>query len=164
MLSATKRRLDPIVAMACDDSFDSVTISSDMDAVEPFVSDIKEDQPQALTTILQVDKDDHSHHIKKNGFHYLALIDKQVAARAPLAHFISSVTAGLVDNEQTFGLQYWQNNPWYPMQLQPSVLAIMRHVIGKNAMFSKVGPYRALAGPLWQIFSGLNMPFTSVMA
>jgi acyl transferase domain-containing protein/SAM-dependent methyltransferase len=162
----TKKYLIPNVTIACDNSPSSVTISGDVDAVKSVIAAIKEEQPQMLARLLQVDKAYHSHHMKEIGHYYRALIGEQVAGRSPSALFFSSVTAELVGSEHTFGPQYWQDNLESPVRFREAVLAILRHDIGKNAIFLEIGPHGALAGPLRQIFAQRNspIPYVSAMA
>ncbi|KAL8376833.1 hypothetical protein RB595_007791 [Gaeumannomyces hyphopodioides] len=162
----TGKYLVPGVTIACDNSPKSVTISGDTEAVEAVVAAVKEGQPQTLARLLQVDKAYHSHHMKEIGHHYQALIGKQVVGRAPSVLFFSSVTGKLVDPEHTFGPTYWQENLESPVRFREAVSAILRHEIGKNAVFLEVGPHGALAGPLRQIFAHTNspLPYVSAMA
>jgi acyl transferase domain-containing protein/SAM-dependent methyltransferase len=162
----TEKYLVPNVNIACDNSPSSVTISGDVDDVKSVIAAIKKDQPEMLARLLQVDKAYHSHHMKEIGHHYRALIGEQVIGRSPSALFFSSVTAELIESEHTFGPQYWQDNLESPVRFREAVLAVLRHDVGKNAVFLEIGPHGALAGPLRQIFSRLNSPapYVSAMA
>ncbi|KAG6199000.1 Type I Iterative PKS [Claviceps purpurea] len=147
----------PGVAIACDNSPQSVTISGDVDAVKSVVAAIKKDRPQILARLLQVDKAYHSHHMKEIGEHYHSLIGGQVGVgRASSALFFSSVTGNLADPEHEFGPKYWQSNLELPVRFREAVTNISKHQVGKNAVFLEIGPHGALAGPLRQIFSHLQ--------
>ncbi|KAG6168183.1 Type I Iterative PKS [Claviceps purpurea] len=147
----------PGVAIACDNSPQSVTISGDVDAVKSVVAAIKKDRPQILARLLQVDKAYHSHHMKEIGEHYHSLIGGQVGVgRASSALFFSSVTGNLADPEHDFGPKYWQSNLELPVRFREAVTNISKHQVGKNAVFLEIGPHGALAGPLRQIFSHLQ--------
>ncbi|RMZ82891.1 hypothetical protein DV737_g1950, partial [Chaetothyriales sp. CBS 132003] len=162
----TEKYLVSNVTIACDNSPKSVTISGDVDAVKSVIAAIKEEQPQTLARLLQVDKAYHSHHMKEIGHHYQALIGDQVVGRSPSALFFSSVTGKLVDSEHTFGPTYWQDNLESPVRFREAVSAILSHNIGKNAVFLEIGPHGTLAGPLRQIFAHANSPapYFSAMA
>lgn len=161
-----EKYLVPNATVACDNSPKSVTISGDVEAVKSVIAAIKEDQPQTLARILQVDKAHHSHHMKEIGDHYQSLIGGQVAGTSPSALFFSSATGKMLDPTHNFESKYWQDNLESPVRFREAVTAIVRHEIGKNAVFLEVGPHEALAGPLRQTFaqeSSLS-PYISTMS
>ncbi|EFE31625.1 polyketide synthase, putative [Trichophyton benhamiae CBS 112371] len=162
----TEKYLVPNVTIACDNSPKSVTISGDVDAVKSVIATIKEEQPQTLARLLQVDKAYHSYHMKEIGEYYQFLIGEEMISRAPSALFFSSVTGHLLDTEQTIGSKYWQDNLESPVRFREAVMAILKHEIGKNSVFLEVGPHGALAGPLRQIFTqaSSSAPYISTMA
>ncbi|KAG6011444.1 Type I Iterative PKS [Claviceps lovelessii] len=154
----TKKYTDLVsnVTIACDNSPSSVTISGDIDAVKSVVAAIKEDEPQRLARLLQVDKAYHSYHMKEVGEHYHSQIAGEVAGmRVPAssALFFSSVTGNLADPDLDLGSRYWQRNLEQPVRFREAVTAVLKHDVGKNAVFLEVGPHGALAGPLRQIFA-----------
>ncbi|KAG5979866.1 Type I Iterative PKS [Claviceps digitariae] len=158
--------LVPNVAIACDNSPKSVTISGDVDAVKTVVAAIKEDQPQTLARLLQVDKAYHSYHMKEIGEHYYTqIVDKVAGVRAPASSpyplFFSSVTGNLADPEHDLGPKYWQTNLESPVRFREAVTTILKHDVGKNSVFLGIGPHGALAGPLRQIFANVQAPGTS---
>lgn len=162
--SETEKYLVPNATVACDNSPKSVTISGDVEAVKSVIAAIKEDQPQALARLLQVDKAYHSHHMKEIGDHYQSLIGGQVAGTVPSALFFSSVTGKLLDPAYKFESKYWQDNLESPVRFREAVTAIIRHEVGKNAVFLEVGPHGALAGPLRQIFAQESSPSPYISA
>lgn len=162
----TEKYLISNVNIACDNSPSSVTISGDVDAVKSVVAAVQRDQPQVLARLLQVDKAYHSHHMKEIGHNYRELIGEQVAGQPSSTLFFSSVTGELADPEHRFGPRYWQDNLESPVRFREAVFAILRHDVGKDAVFLEIGPHGALAGPLRQIFTRLNSPapYISAMA
>ncbi|KAK3317264.1 putative polyketide synthase [Cercophora scortea] len=164
----TEKYLIPNVAIACDNSPKSVTISGDVEAVKSVVAAIKEDQPHMLARLLQVDKAYHSYHMKEIGDHYQALIGGQVTGIVPSALFFSSVSGKILDadSQHTLGSKYWQDNLESPVRFREAVTALLKHDIGKNAVFLEVGPHGALAGPLRQIFAAASSsaPYVATMA
>ncbi|EFQ96996.1 fatty acid synthase S-acetyltransferase [Nannizzia gypsea CBS 118893] len=162
----TEKYLAPNVTIACDNSPKSVTISGDVDAVKSVIATIKEEQPQILARLLQVDKAYHSYHMKEIGEDYQLLIGEEVVGRAPSVLFFSSVTGNLLSTEQKIDSKYWQDNLESPVRFKEAVTAILKHEVGKNSVFLEVGPHGALAGPLRQIFTqaSSSAPYISTMA
>jgi acyl transferase domain-containing protein len=162
----TEKYLVPNVTIACDNSPKSVTISGDADAVKSVVAAIKDSQPQMLARLLQVDKAYHSYHMKEIGEDYQSLIGEEVIGRAPSTLFFSSVAGKVLDPEHAIGSKYWQDNLESPVRFREAVTAILKHEVGKNAVFLEVGPHGALSGPLRQIFTQASSPapYISTMA
>ncbi|KAE8413499.1 hypothetical protein BDV36DRAFT_304027 [Aspergillus pseudocaelatus] len=162
----TEKYLVPNVTIACDNSPKSVTISGDVDAVKCVVAAIKEAQPQVLARQLQVDKAYHSFHMKEIGEDYQSLIGEEVVGRDPSVLFFSSVTGNVLGHEQQIHSKYWQDNLESPVRFREAITAILKHDVGRNAVFLEVGPHGALAGPLRQIFTQASSPtpYVSVMA
>ncbi|KAH1426141.1 hypothetical protein KXW31_006867 [Aspergillus fumigatus] len=162
----TEKYLVPNVTIACDNSPRSVTISGDVDAVKSVVAAIKEAQPQMLARLLQVDKAYHSYHMKEIGEDYQSLISEEVVGREPSTRFFSSVTGQVLGPDHSTWSKYWQENLESPVRFREAVTAILKHDVGKNAVFLEVGPHGALAGPLRQIFTQAtsSAPYVSVMA
>ena len=160
----TENYLVPNATIACDNSPKSVTISGDVDAVEAVIARVKEANPQALARPLQVDKAYHSYHMAEIGEDYRSMIGKEVVGREPSTLFFSSVTGKLLDPERQIGSEYWQNNLESPVRFREAVTAILKHDVGKNAVFLEVGPHAALAGPLRQIFTQAASPAPYVSA
>ena len=163
-LEETENYLVPRATIACDNSPKSVTISGDVDAVQAVIARIKEVNPQALARLLQVDKAYHSYHMAEIGEYYYSIIDKEVFGRAPSTLFFSSVTGKSLDAERQIGPEYWQKNLESPVRFREAVTAILKHDVGKNAVFLEIGPHAALAGPLRQIFTQTASPASYVSA
>lgn len=160
-----KKYLVPNVTIACDNSPKSVTISGDVDAVKSVIAAIKKEEPQMLARQLQVDKAYHSYHMKEIGENYQSLIS-EVTGKIPSALFFSSVTGKILDLDEITGSKYWRDNLESPVRFREAITAILKHDVGKNAIFLEVGPHGALAGPLRQIFAQNSSPtpYVSAMA
>ncbi|MCJ1357758.1 MAG: hypothetical protein MMC33_007754 [Icmadophila ericetorum] len=141
------------VAIACDNSPKSVTISGDVDEVEAVIADIHKSQPDVLARKLRVDKAYHSYHMVEIGEEYHSLIKNRVSDKEPVRPFFSSVTGNLLDKSVTLGSRYWRSNIESPVLFRAAVSSILLHPIGKNPVFLEIGPHSALAGPLRQILS-----------
>ncbi|KID94120.1 Beta-ketoacyl synthase, partial [Metarhizium majus ARSEF 297] len=155
----TEKHLVPNVAIACDNSPKSVTISGDTDKVRAVVADIQMTRPEVLARLLQVDKAYHSYHMAEIGDDYASLISSQVTGKGPSnAFFFSSVTGKLLDGEHNLGSAYWRTNLESPVRFREAVTNLLNHEVGKHAVFIEIGPHSALAGPLRQIFTETSSP------
>ena len=161
----TERYLDGNVAIACDNSPKSVTISGDVNAVEAVIADIRVSQPDMVTRKLQVDKAYHSYHMVEIGAHYHSLLENSIKEKAPRKLFFSSVSGRLWDQGITLSSKYWQQNLESPVLFRAALSSILEHPIGQNPVFVEIGPHSALAGPLRQILAheSSRAPYTSTM-
>lgn len=161
----TEKYLVPNVAIACDNSPRSVTISGDVDKVEAVIADIHKSQPDVMARRLQVDKAYHSCHMAEIGEHYHSLLKNKINEKEPTKLFFSSVTGSLLDKSTTLGSRYWQRNMESPVLFRAAVSSILQHPIGKNPAFLEIGPHSALAGPLRQILTqeSNGAPYTSAL-
>ncbi|KAI1209352.1 fatty acid synthase S-acetyltransferase [Annulohypoxylon truncatum] len=160
----TEKHLTPNVTIACDNSPKSVTISGDMKEVKAVVAVIKKSNRDVLARLLQVDKAYHSYHMAEIGEDYLSLIGQQVIGNEPTVPFFSSVTGKLLNGERNLGSKYWRDNLESPVRFREAVISLLKHEVGKNAVFLEVGPHSALAGPLRQIFTEVSSPAPYVAA
>lgn len=161
----TEKYLFGNVAIACENSPNSVTISGDVDAVEAIIADIQVSQPDMVARKLQVDKAYHSYHMVEIGEHYHSLLENSIKEKAPRKLFFSSVTGGLWDQGTTLGSKYWQHNLESPVLFRAALSSILEHPIGQNPVFVEIGPHSALAGPLRQILTheSSRAPYTSTL-
>ncbi|KAI1379651.1 fatty acid synthase S-acetyltransferase [Hypoxylon crocopeplum] len=160
----TEACLIPNVTIACDNSPKSVTISGDTKDVKAVVAAIKKSRSDVLARMLQVDKAYHSYHMAEIGGDYLSLIGQQVTGNEPAIPFFSSVTGKLLNGERNLGSKYWQDNLESPVRFREAVTSLLKHDVGKDAVFLEVGPHSALAGPLRQIFTEVSSPAPYVAA
>ncbi|KAK2831972.1 Type I Iterative PKS, partial [Arthroderma sp. PD_2] len=140
------------VAIACDNSPRSVTLSGDKENVEAVVDSIKTDRPDVLARLLQVDKAYHSWHMKEVGELYTDMVGDKVQGKTPLKPFFSTVHGKLLPEGELLGPHYWQQNLESPVRFRSAVSNILQHPTwSKNIVFVEIGPHSALAGPLRQI-------------
>ncbi|PMD30149.1 hypothetical protein L207DRAFT_592910 [Hyaloscypha variabilis F] len=147
------RYLLPNVNIACENSPSSVTISGDADQVKCVVENIRLEQRDVLTKVLNVDKAYHSPHMVEVGENYLHLLEGFVLPRRLQKPFFSSVTGKLFHTGEMLQLKYWQRNLESPVLFNTAVACLLRHPLGQNSVFVEVGPHSALGGPLRQIFA-----------
>ena len=143
----------PGVGIACDNSPQSVTISGDAPAVKTVVRAIKEDLPEMLARLLQVEKAYHSSHMAEIGPDYLRMMGSQVNGREPTVPFFSSVTGNRLQADCALDANYWRTNLESPVLFQSAVTSMLQHDVGRNAVFLEVGPHSALSAPLRQILT-----------
>ena len=160
----TAKYLLPDTNIACDNSPNSVTISGDHSAVETIMKNIRNSEPGILLRKLRVDKAYHSYHMTDIGEQYRATIERSTIERVPRALFFSSVSGGLLQ-ATNLGAKYWQENLESPVLFRSAISSILKHPVGKNAVFLEIGPHSALAGPLRQILvhEANTAPYVSAM-
>ena len=161
----TERYLVGNVAIACDNSPKSVTISGDVDKVETIIAKIHESQPDVMARKLQVDKAYHSNLMAEIGVRYHSSIEYRVNEKVPTKLFFSSVTGSLLDKSTSLGSKYWRRNMESPVLFRTAFSSILQHPIGKNPVFLEIGPHSALAGPVRQILTqeSKRAPYTSAL-
>ena len=162
----TEKYLIANVAIACDNSSKSVTISGDVDKVETVIANIQKLQPDVMARKLQVDQAYHSSLMAEVGEVYHSLIEAKINERCPTKLFFSSVTGGLLDKSSKLDARYWQRNMESPVLFRAAILSILRHPIGRNPVFLELGPHSALSGPLRQIlnYESSRAPYASALA
>lgn len=154
------------VGVACENSPKSVTISGDAEKVEEVVAEIQKERPGVFARLLKVEKAYHSYHMSEVGDDYYHMMGPGFVANAPEKPFFSSVTGQLLSDDLDLGPKYWRANLESPVLFKGAVESIIKHPIGKNAVYLEVGPHAALAGPLRQILTegGNNAaPYISAM-
>ncbi|KAF4632900.1 hypothetical protein G7Y89_g5221 [Cudoniella acicularis] len=149
----TQKHLIPGVVLACDNFHKGVTISGDTDKLERVLADIKNLYPTILTSMLNVDRAYHSHHMNEVGEDYhRAMKSSGVVGEMPLIPVFSSVTGELLGKRQ-LGPKYWQENLERPVRFKTAVCNLLKHSAMKDPIFLEVGPHPSLAGPLRQILA-----------
>lgn len=154
------------VAIACDNSPKSVTISGDVDEVKTVIERIHRLQPDVSARKLQIDRAYHSYHMPEIGEQYYALLEGIVKARKPKKLFFSSVTGCLWDDNAILDSHYWQRNLERPVMFRGAVSSILQHPVGKHPVFLDIGPHSALGGPLRQILAqeSSRAPYASALS
>lgn len=161
----TEKYLVANVAIACDNSPKSVTISGDVDKVEAVIANIRKSQPDVMARRLQVDKAYHSYLMAEIGEHYHSLLENKMSEKEPAKLFFSTVTGSLLDKSTPLGPRYWQRNMESPVLFRAAFSSILKHQIGKNPIFLEIGPHSALSGPVRQILTqeSSRAPYTSAL-
>ncbi|KAF7176880.1 hypothetical protein CNMCM7691_004164 [Aspergillus felis] len=140
----------PGVAIACENSSTSVTLSGDIESLEKVMADIKDKNEHAFVRRLQVEMAYHSAHMRLVGDAYHDLIAKHLDPHPPKVPFFSSVHGGKVLSRAfQFGPRYWQENLERPVLFRSAVNSMLRD--SPHVVLLEVGPHSTLRGPLRQI-------------
>ncbi|KAF7503264.1 hypothetical protein GJ744_004055 [Endocarpon pusillum] len=146
------------VTIACENSFSSVTISGDQDAVEEAIVRVRKNRPNVLVSKLHVDKAYHSDHMNTVGAEYEGLIAAiETGPRVLECPMFSSVTGKAIHDAAFLGPSYWRSNMEKPVLF----LSAVQMALNSDHRFSaalEVGPHSALAGPFRQISREINHP------
>ncbi|RYP79109.1 hypothetical protein DL771_000087 [Monosporascus sp. 5C6A] len=148
------------VTLACENSPESTTLSGDRRGVEEAVSSIQERQPGVFARTLKVDVAYHSPHMAAVAEKYLRVLQQEdlpyaVSRDRARALFISSVTGKAIDDNDSFGPDYWVSNLVSPVRFGPAVTYLLG-LSDKSDLFLEIGPHSTLAGPLRQICAASN--------
>ncbi|PYH79566.1 KR domain-containing protein [Aspergillus uvarum CBS 121591] len=162
--------LRPEVAIACENSPASVTISGDLIPLEETMKEIQASHPGVLVRRLRVDTAYHSPHMTQVGARYKSLMDCYLSKdtldvpRRSVA-FSSAVKGRLLPASETLGSDYWQQNLESPVRFLEGFQAITNSLT-QPLLFLEVGPHSALAGPIRQILdqTSLNHQYLSCLS
>ncbi|TVY85232.1 Highly reducing polyketide synthase FUM1 [Lachnellula suecica] len=132
----------PGVIIGCENSPSSVTLTGDMDVLEPIMRNIRHDLPDVLVRSLRVECAYHS-------YRYQAMIEEGLNARPPRVPFYSSVTGKIIKDGKDLSASYWVKNLVSPVLFYSAVNNILS-TLASPKIFLEIGPHSALAGPIRQ--------------
>ncbi|KAM7191535.1 Acyl transferase domain containing protein [Rhypophila sp. PSN 637] len=141
------------VAIACENSGESVTLSGDLGELEAVMARIRERHEGVLVRKLKVEMAYHSDHMRLIGDQYHDLISTHLQpAQDPTIPFYSSVHGGrILTDAADFGPRYWQQNLESPVLFHSAVKSLLK--FSRTSMVHlEVGPHPTLRGPLRQIY------------
>lgn len=137
--------LNSKVAVACENSPKSVTLSGDAAEVEAVVSRIKEAHPDVMARLLKVEKAYHSYHMREIGEEYSSVVTRDLpVGRKPSKPFFSSVYGTGKQEQSLLDAAYWQKNLESPVLFKAAVAGILGQY--ENVAFLEMGPHPALSG------------------
>ncbi|PTB51813.1 hypothetical protein M431DRAFT_19014 [Trichoderma harzianum CBS 226.95] len=148
------------IAVACENSPKSVTLSGDVDHLDEVISHIKEDMPDCFARKLRVERAYHSHHMREIGDTYEKLLDGLIKDAKPIVPFFSSVTKRQIKRAGQLGPSYWRQNLESPVLFSPAV-QLMMHSAVRDTVYLEIGPHSALSGPLRDILKSIQMSTAS---
>ncbi|KAL6237837.1 hypothetical protein BDW75DRAFT_237890 [Aspergillus navahoensis] len=138
------------VAIACENSPESVTLSGDSAVVDEVADAITKDYPDILCRRLRVSTAYHSSHMSEIGAQYESIIGESIQHKEEMLPLFSSVTTDIITEPTALDAAYWRRNLESPVLFSPAVDRILKKS-GCRA-FIEIGPHSALSGPLQQIF------------
>ena len=148
--------------VACANSPSSTTVSGDEGAIDELQAILEE--ASTFARKLKVDTAYHSHHMESVADSYLDSMGGIVSGETRSStKFFSSVTGSLKTSD--FGPAYWVHNLVSKVRFCDALEAASNH-LSANAqetstaalqLFVEVGPHAALAGPLRQTMTHMNM-------
>ncbi|KAL4997452.1 hypothetical protein BDV10DRAFT_186245 [Aspergillus recurvatus] len=142
------------VAIACENSPQSVTLSGDSAAVDKVVDAIARDHPDILCRRLRVSTAYHSSHMSEIGEEYETCIREYIEHKQEMLPLFSSVTTDTITEPTALDAAYWRRNLESPVLFSPAVRGILKK--SKCRTFIEIGPHSALSGPLQQIFRAVE--------
>ncbi|OGM45565.1 polyketide synthase [Aspergillus bombycis] len=139
------------VAIGCENSPQSVTLSGDKDQIDHTVEDIEQSMPGSCRR-LRVNVAYHSHHMKDIGPAYETAILKHTGRGEQMLPMHSSVTGKSILCPQELDAGYWRRNLESSVLFLDAVHCCLEANSSKRLVFVEIGPHSALAAPLQQIF------------
>ncbi|KAI9784711.1 MAG: hypothetical protein M1835_003514 [Candelina submexicana] len=165
------------LVVACENSAQSVTLSSDRKQISKVAQTIANKDSEIFIRHLKVGVAYHSSkslssvifcmiegetpssqslgHMKDIGDEYLAFLNGHVSTNLMEIPFFSTVTGELMVDERQLGSSYWQRNLESPVRFYSAVRAILEQP-SLGTIFLEVGPHAALSGPLKQTFKAIT--------
>ncbi|KAH8432819.1 uncharacterized protein LDX57_010448 [Aspergillus melleus] len=137
------------IALACENSPQSVTLSGDANALDAVLAQIHNDDKDTFTRRLAVDVAYHSHHMTEPAQVYETCILPFISHNDYMVPLYSTVTTRVVCDPSELDAGYWCQN------LQSTVLfgPAIQHMVRDNStglLFLEIGPHSALSGPVRQ--------------
>ncbi|KAL8863092.1 MAG: hypothetical protein Q9178_000466 [Gyalolechia marmorata] len=143
--------LVPGVAIGCDNSPSSTTITGDQKQLDMVMENIRTAQLEVLVRRLRVEVAYHSYHMMAVAIRCETLLQEMVPQRSPRILFFSSVTGNFITDEAgVLGPSYSTQNLVSPVLFFPAVSAIVTNITPRK-VFLEIRPHSALAGPVRQI-------------
>ncbi|KAI9035669.1 ketoacyl-synt-domain-containing protein [Aspergillus affinis] len=152
---------DGLVAVACINSPEAVTVSGDKDAVDILEGKLQHDG--IFCRRLPVDVAYHSYHMMRvTGEYHDALATMEKARSNPAISFFSSVANKLIDGAE-LGPQYWVQNLVSPVLFSSALEKLVS--AAEPQVLLEIGPHAALKGPVKQILKAgaKEVPYTSTL-
>ncbi|KAF9886514.1 hypothetical protein FE257_011421 [Aspergillus nanangensis] len=144
--------LNKDVAVACENSPQSVVISGLSDALTKVLDRITDEQPDTYITRLGVETAYHSHHMVEVGHAFEAMVQGLAPCSAPTIPFYSTVYGRVLNESDRLDGRYWRENLESTVLFSTAVKAALEAIGSKSSCFVEVGPHCPLSGPLRQIF------------
>ncbi|GAQ06065.1 lovastatin diketide synthase LovF [Aspergillus lentulus] len=148
--------LKPGVAVACENSASSVTLSGDEEALETITSALQMERPDVTLRRLNVDTAYHSHHMAEIAKTYHETIAPYIRPKPPNVGFWSTVTGSALPTVESVGPKYWQTNLENPVLFSSAVTSLLADD-SKNHLFLEIGPHPTLSAPLKQILRSSSL-------
>ncbi|KAL5339755.1 putative polyketide synthase [Aspergillus crustosus] len=145
---------DILVAIACENSPQSVTLSGDEDGLESFIELIKKDHPDVLCRQLPIAIPYHSSQMSQIGSHYESLMEPLIERQneGPMIPMFSTVDKKVIRDPDDLNADYWRRNLESPVLFASAVQRIVENKDEPSSqVFLEIGPHPMLAGPCKRI-------------
>ncbi|KIA75578.1 polyketide synthase [Aspergillus ustus] len=150
----TSRFLVDGIAIACENSPRSVTLSGDSASLDVVAAEIRANHPDAVTKRLPVQCAYHSAQMGSVAADYRGRLGSLAIPDRPLStQFVSSVTGKPVNSAGEFAPNYWCHNLTSPVLFHSAITEILSLGLS-NPLFLEVGPHSALSGFLSDVGQG----------
>lgn len=160
--------LEGRINLAASNSFSSITLSGDIEAIE-LAQQVLQDEKK-FARLLKVDKAYHSHHMLPCSDAYMESLRacriKVLRPRSDTTWISSVYNEDAANYREILKDEYWVNNMVSPVMFSHAI----ENAIAGNGPFDigiECGPHSALKGPVLQIFHEVleeSLPYTSLLS
>ncbi|KAJ6787270.1 hypothetical protein PWT90_05863 [Aphanocladium album] len=140
------------IAVACENSPNSITISGDEGQIDQLSAQLE--RQSIFVRKLRVDVAYHSSHMKLVATSYLNSINSLKPTKTHGIQFYSSLLGHKLDNTAFLDGQYWVDNLTKPVLFSSAFADLYRNE--KPDIILEIGPHAALEGPIKQILRGVD--------
>ncbi|KAB8229925.1 type I polyketide synthase [Aspergillus alliaceus] len=141
------------VAIACENSPQSVNISGDQEKVITVLDQIKVKYPSAFIRQLPVSVAYHSPDMCRVGPAFESTISPYITHNDAMVPMYSTVTGARITDPGELNAAYWRKNLESPVQFNIAVQELIAQSPASKFTFLEIGPHPTLSGPLRQILT-----------
>ncbi|GLB11934.1 type I Iterative Polyketide synthase (PKS) [Aspergillus tubingensis] len=149
------------VALACENSPNSVTLAGKRDQLEQVATRIQTEQPDTLLKMLPVERAYHSAYMASVGGKYEELTRPHlVNPRDTMTPMYSTVFGNLIASPSELDAAYWRRSLESPVLFSTAFRALASSTHDNHQVVIEIGSNSALRGPIQQILRSISMSFT----
>ncbi|PLB53959.1 hypothetical protein P170DRAFT_504824 [Aspergillus steynii IBT 23096] len=153
--------LDNEVALACENSPNSVTLAGNRGALEQVETRIRSEQPDTLLKILPVERAYHSTHMASVGAKYEELTQPHlINDKDTMIPMYSTVSGAVITSPGELDAAYWRRSLESPVLFSTAFRDLATSTQNKHQVVIEIGSNSALRGPIQQILRAIGTSFT----
>ncbi|GCB18254.1 polyketide synthase-nonribosomal peptide synthetase [Aspergillus awamori] len=149
------------VALACENSSNSVTLAGERIQLEQVANRIQNEQPDILIKMLPVERAYHSAFMASVGAEYEELTRPHLSNhKDTMVPMYSTVSGAVITRPSELDAAYWRRSLESPVLFSSAFRDLAKSTQKSHQFVVEIGPNSALRGPIQQILRSINMGFT----